>query len=240
MAGHGMARLPYVTTAWISQPCYLSWAGWYGGLARADVAILLDTVELSKQSWQTRNRVRLPDGRVVWLTVPIVQREHQLLSETRIDNRRPWRRKHWGTLVQAYRNAPCWESIAWLETVYQQEWETLADLNAFTITGLAMSLGIDTPIVRASELGSTRAGRIERLIDLCRLVDADTLLEPMGGHYLEGVHLPGISVEWFNYTPTPYEQRGQEWCSHLSVVDVLAHTGGSAASIIRGAIPIPR
>ncbi len=222
-----------MTTVAIAQPTYLGWQGYYRMLDQADVFIILDTVEFSRQSWQQRNRIRLTTGQLVWLTVPVQAQAHQPIGETRIANDRAWQRKHWGTIQAAYGRAAHWDILAWLEEVYQHDWYLLSELNGCLIEGLAEQFAIDTKIVRASELGSTRAGRTERLIDLCRLVDADTLLEPIGGQYLANQDLDGIRLEWFDYQPRPYDQGGQEWVSHLSILDLLAHHGPGAISHIR-------
>lgn len=40
-------------------------------MARADNFVLLDTVQLEKQSWQCRNRLKSVQGEPFWLTVPL-------------------------------------------------------------------------------------------------------------------------------------------------------------------------
>lgn len=217
------------------QPSFAGWPGFYALLDQADVFALYDTAQLSRQSWQTRNRIRQPDGSIVWLSIPIVHESGQLLNETRIDNSRPWRRKHWRTIEACYRRAPHWDQVAWLEDVYVQEWDLLTDLTSHLIERFAAHLGITTEIVRTSDLGSTRAGRIEKLQDFCLLLEATEFLEPASAEYLHG-HTeiaPGIPIRWFDHQPKPYAQGGQEWCPYLSIIDLVAHHGTAAISHIR-------
>ncbi len=222
-----------MTAAAILQPAYLPYVGYFEMIAQADTVILLDTVQFSRQSWQQRNRIRLPNGDTVWLTVPVHHQPGTAISNVRIDNTKPWWRKHWGTIQAAYGRTPGYETLTWLREIYALEWELLADLNETLIKSLAQRLNITTPIVKASELGSTRAGRLERLIDLCRHVDADTLLEPIGGQYLQGADLAEITVEWFQHEPIPYHQGSLEWQPYLSILDTLAHTGTTTFQPIR-------
>ena len=56
-----------MTTVCIMQPAYLPWMGYIDMIDQADLFVLLDTVEVSKQSWQTRNRVVNQAGKVQWL-----------------------------------------------------------------------------------------------------------------------------------------------------------------------------
>lgn len=214
----------------IMQPTYLPWCGYFEMVDRADVFVLLDTVQFSRQSWQQRNRVRLRDGREVWLTVPVSQKLGTRLDLVEIVNDRDWQTKHWRTIEAAYSQAAHWQSLAPLELLYDIGYGYLANYTADSILTLNRILGINTPILCASELGATRAGKIERLQDLLALVEADALLEPKSASYLKDAPFP---VEWHDYHHPVYTQDGQPFSSHLSVVDLIAHHGPDSLRIIR-------
>ena len=213
------------------QPTYLPWCGYISMLDRADIFVLLDTVSFSRQSWQQRNRVRLVDSREVWLTVPAHAHLTTRLVDVEIAGT-GWRRKHLATIEAAYKSAPHWPDLRdTLAPIYAQNWLRLASFNEALIRALADHLGIRTPITRASELGSTRAGRIERLQDLLVLAEADTLLEPRSGDYLaDGAP---FHVEWSDYEHPVYSQGNQKFASHLSVIDLIAWHGPEALDILR-------
>nr|MBI3612487.1 WbqC family protein [Nitrospirota bacterium] len=42
----------------IHQPQYLPWLGYLDKIDRADVFVILDTVQFKKNEWQNRNRIR--------------------------------------------------------------------------------------------------------------------------------------------------------------------------------------
>lgn len=217
----------------VMQPTYLGWCGYFGMLDRADIFVLLDTVQFSRQSWQQRNRVRIRDGREVWLTVPVHARLGTPIKEVQVAGD-GWREKHWRTVKAAYQHTPGWARLAEMLAPNRYPFPMrLVDVNAELIRILVRELGIETTIVRASGLGSTRAGKIERLQDILRLVGADALLEPRAGSYLEDAPFP---VEWFDYQHPVYSQGGQPFASHLSVVDLLAHHGPDSLGIIRSGL----
>ena len=53
------------------QPTFLPWLGYFALMHQVDYFILLDDVQLSKQSWQVRNRIKNSSGNPSWLTLPI-------------------------------------------------------------------------------------------------------------------------------------------------------------------------
>jgi len=92
----------------VLQPGYLPWLGFFDQMRRADAFIYYDDVQFDKHGWRNRNRVKAPDGRPHWLTVPVLHsgRNWPRILDVGIDNRTPWARKHVGTLRQFYSRAP--------------------------------------------------------------------------------------------------------------------------------------
>ena len=71
----------------IHQPQYLPWLGYFDKIDRADVFVLLDTVQYKKNEWQNRNRIKTARG-AQWLTVPVTYRYPQLICEVGVNGRR--------------------------------------------------------------------------------------------------------------------------------------------------------
>jgi hypothetical protein len=218
----------------------LPWAGYLSLIDNSDIVVLLDNIAVSKQSWQLRNRIRARDGSIVWLSVPTHAHMGQPINEVLIDNSNPWQQKHRRTIKSAYEYAPYWSDLErtiaplWVDT-----WDRLADLNCALIACICSYVGITTPIHRASEFGAIRAGKLERLIDLCRLVDADTYITTTGATYLAGMEelAPGIPIQWHAYASPEYDQGGQPFQSHLSVIDAIAWTGNLPTTAPSATLP---
>ncbi|HLG85850.1 MAG TPA: WbqC family protein [Alphaproteobacteria bacterium] len=218
-----MARFA-VTVLVVLQPGYLPWLGYFDQLARADLFVHYDDVQFDKNGWRNRNRVKGPEG-PVWLSVPVSQPQHgQRIDEVRIDNRRPWARKHVATLTQFYARAPYRDAyLPALADLLQRDWEKLVDLDLAVIALISGWLGITTPTRRASQLALS-GDRNDRLVALCRQFSADRYLS---GDAAQGYLEPdlfskaGVDVEWQAFDHPVYAQPFGAFVSHLSAIDMI-------------------
>ncbi len=217
-----------MNTVAIMQPTYLPWMGYLDMLDQADLFVLLDVVEVSHQSWQTRNRVLLQDGES-WLSVPAHAHQGQRLMDVQIDNTKPWRRKHSRTLLGIAGSSPALDKLL---VLYEQPWVSLVEFTTAMIRELCLILGITTPTVRASEYGLPwRDNPIDRLADLLEQTAATEFLTAAGSSdYLNVDWLPvggnpnWVRVRFHEYEPQPYDQ-GVGFVPFMSVVDCLARHG---------------
>lgn len=211
----------------IHQPAYLPWLGYFDRIRSVDLFIFLDTVQFQKGSFQNRNKVLTGNG-PVWLTVPVETAGKLFateLKDIRIDAGQRWQSKHWSTLKLNYSSAPAYRAVApLLEPFYQREWLGLSDLCWEMLLVFNRLLGIETKIIRASELGPIEGKKSDLVLNLCREVQASTYLSgSQGRDYLDVASFSdaGINVEYQSYTPKPYTQRFKEFVPALGVVDLL-------------------
>jgi hypothetical protein len=209
--------------------------GYFALVDACDIFVVYDDVQFSHQSWQHRNRIRNQEG-WMWLTVPIIRNEKQLINEVMIDNHINWRMKHYKSIVQNYSSAPYYEQyIERFEGIYRQDWEKLVDLNVALIKELAALLNIRVPkIVKSSEM-ETSGQKTDRLLPILKSLGADTYISGVAAKdYLEVNKLndAGIKVFWFEYHHPVYPQKG-EFISYLSAIDLLLNTGEKAIDYIR-------
>jgi hypothetical protein len=170
----------------VHQPQYLPWLGYFAKFDRADIFVVLDTVQFKKNEWQNRNRIKTAQG-PQWLTVPVQYRFPQRINEVSINNHDRWQHKHWQTLVSNYRKAPYWEYFApVMEEMLTQPWDSIARLNLFSVKRIAQILGITTPLYVASELPPFPDDPDERLVAIAKHFAADFYLAGSGGRdYME-------------------------------------------------------
>ena len=207
-----------MTTVCIMQPAYLPWQGYMDMIDQADLFVLLDTVEVSKQSWQTRNRVVNRAGKVQWLSVPIDATPGKRLQDVRIVEDGRWRRKHRGTL-EAIGLTP--EILS----VYDREWWGLTPFTGQLITRICEVLGITTRIVSASQWPLITRDPIARLRFILGLTRATEFLTAAGSSsYLNQGDLP-VPIRFHQYEPQPYPQNAPAYTPYMSVVDCLARHG---------------
>jgi WbqC-like protein family len=220
----------------IMQPTFFPWAGYFRLMTKVDQFVFLNDVQLSRQSWQTRNRV-LVNRKVHWVVAPIQHGGiNQTIGDVELVDGQYWRSKLARLLRQSYsrhRHAADIEvMLAILENGCQSR---LAELNLDLIKYCAGQLVISTPFSRSSDMQLSAIDRTDRLIEICRLLQCDTYLSPPGSaEYLERdgfTRRCDIQLEFATFAPPPYRQHGTDaFISHLSIIDVVANLGWQGAA----------
>ena len=223
----------------IHQPQFLPYAGFFNKLSPADVWIVMDDTQYDK--WFTnRNRIIAPSG-PIWLSVPIDKsQKFGKNGEVRVNNSIPWREEHWKKISYSYKNAKGFPLYGgYFETLYRKDHALLFDLDLETTRQVLKWLGIKVEIMLESELGVDSEGT-GRLVDLCEAAGADTYVSGPGGRaYMDGslFSASGISLEYQEYTPVPYEQRFvSAFVPNLSIVDLLFGVGEDSRDYVVGRV----
>ena len=216
---------------------YLPWLRYFHKAASSDTLVLLDNVQFTKNDWQNRNKIKTASGELI-LTVPVLHKFQQRLSEVQIDSKQPWARKHWRALETNYRKAPYFkEHGPFFRRVFERPWEKLNDLNAEILFYLVEALGIKTKIIRSSDL-ALKGEATDRMIEICKTLGAQTYLS---GAYAAGVYLDterfkreGIELIFQEFEPPRYPQLFPEagFIPELSIVDLLFNCGPRSLEIL--------
>lgn len=220
----------------VHQPQYLPWAGYFDKMDKADVFCYLDNVQFKKNEWQNRNRIKTVDG-WQWITVPVQYRFPQKIYEVKINNAVNWRRKHLQALVTNYSKAPFFrEYISIFEEVYSKQWDSFSKLSISLIEHIRKILNINqTSTVLASDYNLSDKPD-DRLIDICKILGADTYLAGQGGvSYMNPDRFKerGIRVIFQDFRHPVYNQQFGDFQSHLSVADMLFNCGPETMTKIR-------
>jgi hypothetical protein len=224
----------------ILQSNYLPWRGYFDLIAAADLFVVYDDVQFTKNDWRNRNRIKTQHG-LQWLTVPVRHRGlGQTIAETGIEYVRDWRRRHRKTIAESYARAPhVGDALAILDAAFAERPATISELNLRTLTGFCRYLGIGTPF-RASSEFRVGGDRNTRLIGLLQQLGATTYVSgPRGRGYLDEVlfRAAGIALEYKSYCYRPYPQLWGAYQPAVSIVDVVAHCGPSARALIASEAP---
>ncbi|MCX5713482.1 MAG: WbqC family protein, partial [Candidatus Omnitrophica bacterium] len=172
-----------------------------------------------------------------WLTVPVLRNFPQLIKDVCINNVTDWRASHWKAITYNYQKSGYLEKYKTLfENIYMNRWEKLRDLNIEFIRAICLCLGLKKKFMYSSELAAT-GEKVERLINICKKVNADTYLSPAGSYdYIEENNMfkdSGINLIYHDYSFSTYRQLYGEFISHLSVIDLLFNEGDKALEVIR-------
>jgi len=226
----------------IHQLHYLPWLRYMEKIAHADVFVVLDDVQYTKNGFQNRNRLKHAGG-WMYLTVPVSAHLRQRLDQVEIADVRGWNESHWRATQYNYGRAAYFSHHApALAEIYRHRWGRLKDLNWELLTYLCSALGITTHLVRASTLGVGGEGT-ERLVEICRAVGADAyysgafaLESYLDAHCLEEAGIELVIQEW---RCPEYQQLFPElgFIPDLSVVDLLLNEGPAALGVLRSGAP---
>jgi hypothetical protein len=220
------------------QPHYLPWCGLLEKFDRADVFVFVDHVQFARKGWQNRNYIKTAHGRLL-LTVPVIQRARAETIDTKtIDNAKPWRTRHHRSIVQAYAAAPFLTDYRpVLDDLYGRDWSNLCDLNIMISLRLAELLGITTPWLRSSDLGTIHGTKTDLVVELCQRVGATTYLSGDGATYFDesSFRAAGIELRRQCFTHPRHRQLhlGHGFLPNLAAVDLLLNTGPQALSLLR-------
>jgi hypothetical protein len=228
--------LPRERTLAVLQPGYLPWLGFFDQMRRADVFVHYDDVQYDTHGWRNRSRIKSRTG-PLWLTVPVHHRglgKPRILDVT-IDSTAPWARKHLGTLLQFYKDAPYWSRYSpELAELLHRPWERLVDLNLALTAKMAAWLGVKACAHRASGLGID-GERSERLLKICQRFDATRYLSGNAARSYLDVDLfrrHGIVVEWQEYPHPTYRQLHGPFVPYLSAIDLILNCGEESSAIL--------
>ncbi|MHC1755338.1 MAG: WbqC family protein [Methanosarcina sp.] len=215
----------------IHQPNYLPYLGFFDKLKKSDVFIIYDDAQFSKGDFQQRNRIRIYHG-WKWLTVP-VEKKHIPINQIKIRNEvgiegTTWQEAHLKEIHENYKKAPYYPNFEKdIRRIYEQEYDTLIDINIKLIEFLMKSFEIDTEIVYSSEFGFTSKST-ERLVDLVSAVGGDVYLSgPMGKDYLnlQLFEKKNIEVVFQDFKHPTYQQQYDGFEPYMSAIDAMFNTG---------------
>jgi hypothetical protein len=229
----------------IHQPGYFPWVGLLHKIAKSDVYMVMDEVQLSDSAYQNRNLFLTNAGEVKYLTIPFDRRSYlgKSFRELEIAGL-DWRMHHRNFIYNNYRKHTGFKEVfPSLELYFEREYSSLLDAVFASMTTTMEFFGIGTKVIFQSEMKYDRAQRKGDLVlDLIRAAGADIYLSGSGSRdYLDEAKF-GIDVrlEYDVFRHPVYEQQGApEFVPGLSGLDVLFNLGidGARSLLYRAAGP---
>lgn len=211
----------------IMQPYFFPYLGYWQLINHVDKFVVYDNIQFEKSGWMRRNRI-LVNGSDKMISLSIKKasdyldvRDRQLAS-----NHNEIVKKHLNLISQVYKKAPHFEeTMSLIEGIMLKEETNLFGYLFYSIKVLAGYLEINTPIVVSStiEMDHNLKGK-ERVMELCRKMDADVYTNPIGGvelydknEFLEH----GIKLSFIESRLPAYRQFQDSFVAGLSIIDIL-------------------
>lgn len=219
----------------VMQPGFNPWVGYFDLLDQSDVFVFYDNVQLTKQSWDVRNRIKTVNGEL-FLSIPYIKQgdwRELLLCQALTNDSLPWRKKHMKSIENAYRRAPFFEEvISLVNDVYKSDLNTVSAFNINFTKQIASLIGIRSQIIKSSDLPNFPGNKDLRLANMLKFLGANTYLSPKGAaDYIEkespGGELvkTGIEVFYHNYQHPVYSQMYGEFIPFMGILDLLFNVG---------------
>ena len=194
----------------------------------ADIIIMADTFQYSRQSLQNRMRIRNPDG-WQWVSVPLKGGQHGCpQTKTQIRQVPGWRKRHWKAILFNYSQSPYFSHyMDFIQTLYRREWISLGKLNITTSQFVYRWLGGSGILLTASQLKGA-PDTMDAILDCypdAQLIAPEGVPEPKSTHRL--------------YFSSPdYRQTFTGFFSGMTVLDLIFNYGPDSAGILQGGTSI--
>lgn len=210
----------------VHAPDFLPYLGVWNRMIHADTFIVADTVRFKHRDYHNRNRIRVDDG-WAWFTVPVRKRKGLSIREVRVQDYRDVM-KAWAVVTFHYRDrAAYWDEYSrGIRDCLSND--TLFDVNYSLLQYVRDTLGIETPVVLASETCDFVSEDFMAFqVSACREIGGSALLSGAGNIGMLPRRFPDCGVDFVfqEFIHLPYTQIYPGWHPRLSVLDSLLTNG---------------
>jgi hypothetical protein len=155
----------------IHQPEHFPYLGFFQKMQSADLFVILDDVQYTKENFQNRNKFLNKNGVEEYFTIELESNANKkLIKDVLVNDKTKWRQKILTKLQTNFKVD--------LSDIYQ--YDKLIDINLASINYCKEKLGITTPVVLSSTLNITST-KSERLADICKHFNATEYISGAGG-----------------------------------------------------------
>lgn len=216
----------------IHQLHYFPWPGYLHKMANSDAFLLLDTVQLTDNSYMFRHKLLTNNGEEKYITIPFTKKHYleRPFKDLEINNDVLWQKRQMNFIKENYKKAPyfdeIWERISF---VFEKEYKCLFEVTYDSILILREIFGIDTPLLLQSSFAVTEGQKTELVIELCKMANADVYYSGNGARkymQLDEFEKAGIQVEYQKFQQPRYPQFSSiDFIGGLSSLDMLFNCG---------------
>lgn len=205
------------------QPYFMAYIGYFQLMKAVDKYVVYDDVNYIKGGWINRNNI-LMDGEAKLFSISLRGASpNKLFSEIEIlDDFKKFER----TLQGCYAKAPFFaDTMALMQRIFAYPDRTLSLFLMNSYKEILSYLDIDTELILSSEINKNSALKgQDKVIDICKSVDAATYINAIGGQSLyskEEFADNNISLQFLKSDSVAYKQFKNDFVPNLSIIDVL-------------------
>ena len=212
----------------IMQPYMFPYIGYWQLISAVDEFVLLDDVNYIMRGFINRNSI-LVNQKPYTFSIPIKKAsQNKLIMETQLNFSEREKEKFLKRIELAYKKAPYFsEAMPVLENIICNSQIDLTDYVLYQILSICKYLGISLNIKKSSEIKKDNSLHAqERIIEICKKMEADTYINPSGGRKLydserftqEGIKLKFLDVD---FNSIEYKQFEHQYIPNLSIIDIM-------------------
>lgn len=213
----------------IHQPQYIPWIPYFLKIREADIFVILDTVDFSKNGVQNRNVIKTPSGKL-WLTIPVKNKLGIPINQIEFADDF-WIKKHVKSIFGNYKKSKYFEPF-FTDFVSEIENKNVSFYELVTnITILILKyLNIKTKVLTASDL-KVKGNSSTLILNINKQLNATEYISGIGGkNYLneEEFRKEKIKIRYLEpQKPREYTQLfpKQGFFSDLSALDIIFNCG---------------
>ncbi|MBI3046046.1 MAG: WbqC family protein [Candidatus Harrisonbacteria bacterium] len=220
----------------IHQPAYSPWLGYFHKIGLSDTFVFFDTTQFEKNSFINRNKIKTANG-PVWLTVPVKLKGHfdKPIKDIEIADQ-SWKKKHQKALELNYKKAKYWNEFSpIIDDFYKKDFKYISDLCYEQLLMFNSALGIDTKIIKASDLPKYESKKNELVLDICKGLKSNLYVSGgLGRDYIdaEAFKRDNIGLYFQDYKHPAYNQLWGDFVPYMSLWDLLLNEGPNSPKII--------
>lgn len=214
----------------VMQPYLFPYIGYFQLIAAVDTFLIYDDVNFIKKGWINRNRI-LHNGQPMGFTVPLANAsQNSLIKDVEISKDGKWQAKLLKTIQHAYGKAPYFDEVfPIVENCLQLETDSISIMAVHSIKSVLKYIRVQTKVLESSvPYESSEFKGQERILHLCKKLNADTYLNPFSGHHLydrEVFEKSGVVLHFVESVAYDYRQFDKQFISNLSIIDVMMFNG---------------
>jgi hypothetical protein len=223
-------------TVSILQSNYIPWKGYFDIIAASDIFVIYDEVQYTKNDWRNRNKIKTQNG-LEWLTIPVKQEKlSQTIFESNVSVHN-WAKKHISAIQTNYGKAPFFNQYKeQIFDLYLKSSSNLSEINRLFLQEICNLLAIKTKIVDSREL-NLEGGKVERLVDACKKLNADIYLSgPSAKNYIQEELFKEnkIEIKWMDYSGyKAYHQLFPPFEHGVTILDLIFNEGPEARKYLK-------
>ena len=216
----------------IHQHHYFPWLGYMDKMARSDVFLLLDRVQLTDNSYMFRHQLLDKNGEKKFITIPFQKKGYmdRPYNELELNAAVDWQTRQKNFIQDNYRRHPFYQEI-WreIEPVFTGRFDCLWEVTDASIRIMRRLLDVKTPLVYQSQLEEAPGKKSEFLIGLLHQLGAERYPSGAGARKYMDMDMfaaAGISVEYQDFKLPIYPQKNTgEFVGGISGLDILFNCG---------------